>query len=641
MDKLSEEQRKLVSKLSTQQLGIKLGKIGVDEVVLETMERKDMLIAWAEAILAGKDKPVVPAAEAVVRTESRYDVDLETRRLEFEMRRFEEERADRIRREEVEGRIRAEEREREERMRREDQEERALAQRRAEEARRDEVARIAEGKAAELAVRKGELERQRERDRVQREIERSVVHRTKMFGDAMRNSFSRMPNDSIELISYFRSVEQWFKSFDVPAELQAILLKPYFTDRARILVGRMDPDKASNYDDVKKMLLNEFKLSPKVYAQRYKELIRPSDETFVLFASRLKGLLQYYLSSRHAKSFDELVDLLLCDRIKETLTDTCLKHVLTVETSEERGWLSSSKLCETIDLYFANNLEATKARSVPVSAFGNNGYPGRTNCHVSGNNGYPGRNNCHVETNFRPPMKSPSTQSNSQPTSSVGIKNTFGRKCNLCQSEYHLANACPQRNSTNQNVRTGNFGRGGARINACSLSSVNVPIVTSLIENSAGSQQRNESGVVSAAPAVQTETSVNESNHGNANGNFPALGLEPKQLACPTDLSTLNTPTPVVIEIRDLITNGLELMTELDDNILLTEHFAKLRYVDVMLSVNNDKAKVSCLCDGGAEMCVIRSNIVQGWDLTFIGTVKLRGLFGASVLAKLVGKHET
>ena len=241
MENLSEEQRKQVSKLSTQQLVIKLGKLGVDEEVLGTMERKDMLNVWAEAILTGKDKPVVPAAEAVVRTESRYDVDLETRRLEFEMRRFEEERADRLRREEREGRmrvderereeqIRMEEREREERMRKEDQEERALAQRRAEDARRDEVARIAEGKAAELAVRKAELERQRERDRVQREIEKSVVHRTKMFGDAMRNSFSRMPNDSIELISYFRSVKQWFKNFDVPAELQAILLKPYFTD---------------------------------------------------------------------------------------------------------------------------------------------------------------------------------------------------------------------------------------------------------------------------------------------------------------------------------------------------------------------------------------------------------------------------
>jgi len=98
---------------------------------------------------------------------------------------------------------------------------------------------------------------------------------------------------------------------------------------------------------------------------------------------------------------------------------------------------------------------------------------------------------------------------------------------------------------TNQSVRTGNFGRGGARINASSLSSVNVPIVLLLIENSAGSQQRNESGVVSAAPAVQTETSINESNHGNANGNFPALGLEPKQPSCPSDLSTINSPTPV------------------------------------------------------------------------------------------------
>jgi len=45
-------------------------------------------------------------------------------------------------------------------------------------------------------------------------------------------------------------------------------------------------------------------------------------------------------------------------------------------------------------------------------------------------------------------------------------------------------------------------------------------------------------------------------------------------------------------------------------------------------------------CSPGREsaagvMCVIRSDIVQGWDLSFIGTVQLRGLFGASVLAKL------
>jgi hypothetical protein len=111
--------------------------------------------------------------------------------------------------------------------------------------------------------------------------------------------------------------------------------------------------------------------------------------------------------------------------------------------------------------------------------------------------------------------------------------------------------------------------------------------------------------------------------------------LEIPQPACSSDLLTLNSPKPVVVEIRDLCTNGVELITEADDNILLTEHFAKLRYVDVMLSTDSNKARVSCLCDGGAEMCVIRSNIEQGWELSFIGTVKLRGLFGASVLAKL------
>jgi len=234
----------------------------------------------------------------------------------------------------------------------------------------------------------------------------------------------------------------------------------------------------------------------------------------------------------------------LCDRIKETLTDTCLKHILTIESSEERGWLLSSKLCETIDLYFANNLEATKTRFTPVSAAVGN----------VGNNNYSGRNNpTQVHTNFCPLMKSPSTQSSSHLTPSVGIKNSGGRRCHSCQSEYHLQNTCPQRNNgnmSNQNVRTGNFGRGGARINACSLSAVSVPFVPTQIENLTGCPQRNESSVVSTAPADQTETGKNDSDRENDIGNSPALLLEPNQPACPSDLPALNSPYLLLLKFE-------------------------------------------------------------------------------------------
>ena len=53
--------------------------------------------------------------------------------------------------------------------------------------------------------------RQREMDRHE-----TTVSKLKLFGDALRNSVSRMSNDPVEIISFFRSVEQLYKSLDVP-----------------------------------------------------------------------------------------------------------------------------------------------------------------------------------------------------------------------------------------------------------------------------------------------------------------------------------------------------------------------------------------------------------------------------------------
>ena len=60
----------------------------------------------------------------------------------------------------------------------------------------------------------------------------------------------------------------------------------------------------------------------------------------VAFASRLKPLLNYYLESRHVDDFDGLFELLICDRIKRSLLEACLRHVLSVENATESGWLN-------------------------------------------------------------------------------------------------------------------------------------------------------------------------------------------------------------------------------------------------------------------------------------------------------------
>jgi hypothetical protein len=98
MDQLPEEQRKAITKLTAVRLAAKLTQIGVSESELEVMNKEAMMHAWASAVLEERDKPVVAeVAEAKPEVKVGYDVALERRRLDFEMRKWEAERAEKLR----------------------------------------------------------------------------------------------------------------------------------------------------------------------------------------------------------------------------------------------------------------------------------------------------------------------------------------------------------------------------------------------------------------------------------------------------------------------------------------------------------------------------------------------------------------
>jgi len=71
----------------------------------------------------------------------------------------------------------------------------------------------------------------------------SLVSKTKVYADALKGTMTRKPVDVVHLITYFKDVKQLFAKFEVPAELQAYLLRPYLNEKASILVSRMHPKK--------------------------------------------------------------------------------------------------------------------------------------------------------------------------------------------------------------------------------------------------------------------------------------------------------------------------------------------------------------------------------------------------------------
>ncbi len=99
MESLPPKTQESIKKLSTASVTVKLIKAGYDEEAIVDMTREQLIAAWAELVATGKDKPQVKPSFYT-------DPEIERQRLQFEMRKFQDEKEERAR-------------EREERLRRE------------------------------------------------------------------------------------------------------------------------------------------------------------------------------------------------------------------------------------------------------------------------------------------------------------------------------------------------------------------------------------------------------------------------------------------------------------------------------------------------------------------------------------------
>jgi hypothetical protein len=88
--------------------------------------------------------------------------------------------------------------------------------------------------------------------------------------------------------------------------------------------------------------------------------------------------LQYTLSG-NVSDYDRLMSMIVSDRIKSTLSENCLRHIITIETTQTDGWLMADKLAEAVDLYLPNQVlneqSQFKANSQQISGFSNTYMP--------------------------------------------------------------------------------------------------------------------------------------------------------------------------------------------------------------------------------------------------------------------------
>jgi len=195
----------------------------------------------------------------------------------------------------------------------------------------------------------------------------------KRYGDALAQVISLQPEEVTDLPAYFRGVEKQFNKLNVPLKYQARLIYKYLSARARTLCSRLEPDVRDDFDRMKTAVLKEYGLTAKCFLERFNTVRKPFNDTFILFTSKLCGLLLQYFNARKVTSFDD-VSLLVSDRVKSSLTEQCLKYVLSVENnlpSDRQQWLEPQRLSEIVDEYVSyTNVSGTRASFIgqtPVS----------------------------------------------------------------------------------------------------------------------------------------------------------------------------------------------------------------------------------------------------------------------------------
>ena len=298
--------------------------------------------------------------------------------------KVEKEEAEKLRAEENEKRIQREEEENARRMQRE--KEILEEENKKREAAEIEHREYQENLLRELHRREEERENlrreEKERDRIAA-AEKEARRRTEFNSRAERlaravksidKMVPKMRDDEIDVPGYFRNVENIFNDFATNDDLKITLLMPHMNIKAKKVVQRLTEEQRLDYNVVKRSILQEFKMTPKVYKDKFQDTMRVMGETWLQYVSRLELYLKYYLESRTVTTFEDLKDLLVADRVREVMPVEVRKLIL---LKEEETWLKPRVMAEQADIFSANLRETSGVYA--VNSGRGNDYRGRLN----------------------------------------------------------------------------------------------------------------------------------------------------------------------------------------------------------------------------------------------------------------------
>ncbi|GBO23130.1 Pro-Pol polyprotein, partial [Araneus ventricosus] len=222
---------------------------------------------------------------------------------------------------------------------------------------------------------------------------------------------------------FFDSIERAFKHKNVPEIYKSEILLKLIGEKAANILVYIDENDLKDYDKIKSLIIKEYEPSPFVCLDNFKKTKRLAGETHQQFASRLRSGWLHYCKIRKVNDFDSLVNLIISDKIFETLDNEISAHIA---VRQGENWLQPNDLAKQCDIYFiAKGRSFEEIKHEKRSVY---------------------REPVYENTKYiPPPLRKPQYTNDNKYASKI-------RECYICSSNSHLAKNCPNRRNKYEQV---------------------------------------------------------------------------------------------------------------------------------------------------------------------------------------------
>ncbi|GFT16387.1 transposon Tf2-6 polyprotein [Trichonephila clavipes] len=169
--------------------------------------------------------------------------------------------------------------------------------------------------------------------------------------NSIKTLYLPVPTRSENFNLFFQSLERAFLTKKINDEYKSEILINLLGERAHNVLLYIKEEELNDYEKLKSIVLREFQLTPRECLNSFKNAVKSSGETYIQFAARLTANFQYYCSLRKVNSFESLCDLIISDKLFETLNKETATHI---GIREAEDWFRPIDLAKECDIYISS-----------------------------------------------------------------------------------------------------------------------------------------------------------------------------------------------------------------------------------------------------------------------------------------------